>query len=135
MRRWLRLDRCLWLPIPDPRAPAIAIPQPHHQPSYIAAALEPGRHPEPWFLPGGTPKGVSLHRIDAGLDTGDLLGQRRLWFGPAETLASSYERLRREVESFFAESWPSLIDGRLPAKPQEGEGSIHSAAEKRDILP
>src|SRR4051812_7901162 len=49
-----------------------------------------GADPNLWSWLEGTPKGVSLHRIDAGLDTGDLLGQRRLWFGPAETLASSY---------------------------------------------
>lgn len=84
-----------------------------------------GSHPNVWSFYDDTPKGVTIHFIDPGIDTGDIVAQRELQFSPDDTLASSYSHLRRAVESLFREVWPAIRDGTAPRQPQLREGSHH----------
>ena len=93
-----------------------------------------GADPNLWSWIDDTPKGVTIHRIDAGLDTGDILVQEPVTFGPAETLASSYAALRGAIEALFARAWPDLRDGRVAPRAQTGPGSSHSARDKEALL-
>lgn len=70
-----------------------------------------GSHPNVWSFIEDTPKGVSIHYIDAGIDTGDIIAQREVAFTGIETLVTSYERLRDEVEALFHEVWPAIREG------------------------
>lgn len=87
-----------------------------------------------WSWLDDTPKGVSIHYVDAGVDTGDILVQRETPFTEIETLATSYEKLRRDMEALFDETWPDIRDGRLRAQPQSGNGSIHRKNDSASIL-
>jgi|APTNR8051073442_1049403.scaffolds.fasta_scaffold01719_12 methionyl-tRNA formyltransferase len=89
-----------------------------------------GSDPNFWSFFDDTPKGVSIHRIDRGIDTGALLAQERLAFGPEETLARSYAALRQAVEALFARSWPAIRAGLQPAHRQKGVGTYHRSADK-----
>jgi methionyl-tRNA formyltransferase len=93
-----------------------------------------GADPNLWSWIEGTPKGVTIHEIDGGIDTGPILVQRHVEFGQTETLASSYQRLRDEVEELFAEFWPAIRSGETVATHQPPGGSCHRAAEGRAIL-
>lgn len=84
-----------------------------------------GYHPNLWSFYDDTPKGVTIHFIDPGIDTGDIVAQRELRFSPDDTLASSYSHLRRAVESLFREAWPAIRDGTAPRQPQRRDGSHH----------
>lgn len=58
-----------------------------------------------------TPKGVTIHQIDEGLDTGPILAQKRIIFDESkETFASSYEKLILEIQMLFKENWSSISD-------------------------
>lgn len=82
----------------------------------------------------GTPKGVTIHLVDRGLDTGDILCQREVFFDEErETFASSYERLLEEIQELFRESWEAIRSGRLESRRQEGEGSFHRMRELEAI--
>lgn len=59
-----------------------------------------------WF--DGTYKGISIHHIDAGLDTGPVIARRILSPPNTMTLRECYEYLRTELENLFAEKWPSI---------------------------
>jgi methionyl-tRNA formyltransferase len=87
-----------------------------------------------WSWLEDTPKGVSIHYIDAGVDTGDVLTQRETAFSDDETLATSYEKLRRDMEALFEETWPAIRDGKIRAKPQTGNGSVHRKKDSAAIL-
>ena len=89
-----------------------------------------GSDPNFWSFFDDTPNGVSIHRIDRGLDTGALLAQEGLGFGPNETLANSYAKLRDAVETLFARSWPAIRDGLQPLREQHGRGSYHRSLDK-----
>ena len=77
-----------------------------------------------------TPKGVTIHLVDKGLDTGDILCQREISFDEEkETFASSYDRLLQEIKALFRENWEKIKTGALEPVPQRGEGTSHKMKE------
>ncbi len=89
-----------------------------------------GADPNIWSFLENTPKGVTIHKIDAGLDTGDILVQEELVFNEAEeTLASSYAKLHEAIQDMFRANWKYLREKRIiPAKQKKG-GSCHKSAD------
>ena len=97
-----------------------------------------GADPNFWSWFDGTPKGVTIHEIDAGLDTGPVFAQREVAFLADDTLATSYDRLRAEMENLFNQSWIAIRDGDCKPAPQAGRGTSHRRADKAaffDALP
>jgi len=90
-----------------------------------------GAHSNVWAIFDGTPAGVSLHWIDTGVDTGDLIAQREVTVEPTDTGKSLYHKLERAGLALFQESWPALAARRAPrrAQPTDG-GSFHR---RRDL--
>lgn len=89
-----------------------------------------GADPNFWSWFDATPKGVTIHHIDAGVDTGDILAQRAVVFGDNETLATSYDKLRAAAIALFADSWPLIRTGKLPRQKQPQAGSSHRLKDK-----
>ena len=86
-----------------------------------------GADPNLWSFLEDTPKGVSIHLIDTGLDTGPLIAQRKMNFDPLkETLATSYSKLHAEIQALFRESWDMLLAGKMPGQSQQSGGSFHT---------
>lgn len=89
-----------------------------------------GADPNVWSFLKNTPKGVTIHLIDEGLDTGDILLQKQITFDEQhDTLNGSYNILQKEIQNLFMENWQNLSDGIIEAKVQEGEGSYHHSRE------
>ncbi|TCG06378.1 formyl transferase [Paraburkholderia steynii] len=89
-----------------------------------------GADPNLWSFLDETPKGVSIHLIDEGIDTGALLLQREVSFDEdSETLGSSYATLQQTIGELFMENWSSLRDGRIVPRAQSGAGTFHRASE------
>jgi hypothetical protein len=89
-----------------------------------------GAHPNFWALYENTPSGVTIHEIDAGIDTGPVCFQRYVNFAPAEnTLAQTHARLVRELEQLFVENIDALLSGDYSARPQRGIGSFHKVGD------
>jgi methionyl-tRNA formyltransferase len=51
----------------------------------------------PWALHNGDPLGVTVHFVDPGIDTGDIVAQRHIEVQPGDTLAS----LRRRADTLL----------------------------------
>lgn len=85
-----------------------------------------GAHPLFWAALEGTPIGVTIHEIDAGIDTGPICFQKKVPIDPEkETFSSGYNILIREMEELFIEKSSSLLAGGYVAEPQRGHGSLH----------
>ena len=73
----------------------------------------------------------SIHEIDKGLDTGDIIYQKEI---PIEkdkhTFASSYKLLIFEIEKLFSLNWENLREGKYQVRKQEIKGSYHK---KKDL--
>ena len=77
-----------------------------------------------------TPKGVTIHRMDSGLDTGDILCQKELFFDEKkETFATTYDKLLEEMKKLFQKNWQEIKDGSLEPVKQVGEGTYHRMRE------
>ena len=76
-----------------------------------------GTHPNYWSFKENTPKGVSIHFIDNGIDTGPILIQRKCSFNKNDTLYSSYRRLKKTIEDMFYESFEKIVMKKL-SKPK-----------------
>lgn len=84
-----------------------------------------GADPNYWSWIDNTPKGVTIHQIDKGIDTGDILAQVEVPMGLDETLASSYERLKIGMEDLFKAAWKNIRRGKTIPQKQKGVGSYH----------
>lgn len=89
-----------------------------------------GADPNLWSFLEDTPKGVTIHLLDEGVDTGKIIAQEAVSFSDSETLKTSYERLSRSIENLFGEIWIKWRDGQLEAYYQTGSGTFHYAKDK-----
>lgn len=92
-----------------------------------------GLAPNFWSHFENTPSGVTIHHIDEGIDTGDVIAQREVIFDrsprSAETLATSYYKLHEEIRQLFQEHWPEISAGLSSRRPQTAGGTYHSKAD------
>jgi len=93
-----------------------------------------GADPNLWSFLEDTPKGVTIHQIDQGIDTGDIYCQRKVEWQPGDTLRTTYERLTNTIEELFIESWSRIRSGVLQPIPQIGGGSMHCLSDKKPHL-
>ena len=91
-----------------------------------------GADPNLWSFLEDTPKGVSIHYVDEGLDTGNILVQKEILYQLEDTLRTSYDRLSQTIEKLFMEFWPHVRDDSLIAFPQQHEGTIHSRKDRKE---
>lgn len=85
-----------------------------------------GAHPNLWSFLERTPIGVTIHIIDSGIDTGDVLLQKEVYIDETkETLSSSYMILHKEIQELFISNWINIKNFNIDPKPQQSRGSIH----------
>ena len=85
-----------------------------------------GAHPNIWSFLDNTPKGVSIHLIDEGLDTGDILIQKELYIDEkTHTLQSSYDFLHAQIQDLFMENWNKIKNSEITPVAQTGKGTFH----------
>lgn len=88
-----------------------------------------GADPNFWSWFENTPKGVTIHQIDGGIDTGDIFIQKEVIFNNDVTLASSYEILRNEIEKLFIDNFDNIVNKTIIPKKQIGIGTFHVRAD------
>ena len=94
-----------------------------------------GCNPNVWSFLDDTPKGVTIHYINEGIDTGDIIVQKKVNIDvKKETLKSSYEILHREIQKLFKENWDMIKNSYLIPQPQTG-GTIHFKNESDKFEP
>ena len=72
------------------------------------------------------PYGVSIHFINEGLDTGNLISRKLVQPGPKDTLRTFYTKLLSATEELFFESFPKIMHGQTGGVPQEQLGEINT---------
>ncbi len=92
-----------------------------------------GADPNLWSFIDNTPKGVTIHYIDSGIDTGDIIVQREVTIESCSTLATSYQQLSEAIEDLFKDNWETIRTGRCGRTPQTGSGSYHSRADRAAV--
>ena len=90
-----------------------------------------GSNPNFWAWVDGTPHGVTIHQMNAGIDTGPILTQRPVQMEAREhTLSTSYDLLQSEMLRLFVDMWLAKPDWDAQDKcPQGLGGTSHTQAE------
>lgn len=94
-----------------------------------------GSSPNFWSFIDDTPKGVTIHYINKGLDKGNILIQKECFFDEKnETFESTYNQLSEQIKMLLYSNWDKIKSGDIVAKPQIGIGSYHNTIELKEIL-
>ena len=92
-----------------------------------------GAAPIQWAIANGEAvTGVTSMRIDAGMDTGDIILQRETPIAPDETTPQLAERLAELGAPLIAETLRGLRDGTLTPKPQDHSGATLAPLLKKE---
>lgn len=95
-----------------------------------------GWHTPTWAIWEGTPYGATLHFMDEGMDTGDIIHQKQIEILPNDTADTLYKRVMKLEFEVFKEAWPSLVSSTYSRKPQPlKEGSAHKKIDITSIQP
>jgi methionyl-tRNA formyltransferase len=92
-----------------------------------------GAYPNVWSIIERTPAGVTLHFVDPGVDTGDIITQREVPVLPTDTGAALYARLEEAAVSLFQSAWPAIRAGAITRSPQPPGGTSHRLADVEHI--
>lgn len=91
-----------------------------------------GADPNLWSYLEDTPKGVTIHHLDEGIDTGDIIFQKEVDLSHCKTLKSSYDCLQLEIQNLFYEKWDEIKRSIAPRIKQDlKKGSLHKSADKQ----
>ena len=92
-----------------------------------------GAAPIQWAIANGDAEtGVTLMKMDAGLDTGPVLSTRRTPILPADDSQILHDRLARIGAELLVETIPDYVAGKTPPQPQPSEGSSYAAKIKKE---
>ncbi len=116
--------------------PQSIIDIPPHGIVNVHASLLPryrGAAPVQWAIARGeTATGVTTMRIDAGLDTGDILLQRETAIGPEETALELTQRLAAMGADLLVETLAGLERGEVVPRPQNSVAATFAPVLKKE---
>lgn len=85
-----------------------------------------GANPNVWSIVEETPAGVTLHYMDEGIDTGEILAQKRVEKNFSDTGKTLHKRLEDGQVDLFKQAWPDMVAGDLTKQEQkEAAGTYH----------
>jgi methionyl-tRNA formyltransferase len=91
-----------------------------------------GADPNLWSWIDETPKGVTIHYIDPGIDTGDIIVQEKVDLPSEETLRSSYALLQHRIQKLFFKHWRHIRDGHCHRVQHRG-GTFHTTRDRETV--
>jgi methionyl-tRNA formyltransferase len=75
-----------------------------------------------------------MHYIDAGIDTGDVIAQRRVLVEPIDTGENLYHKLEDACIELFKDTWPLIRSGQTHRFSQnKGTGTYHRTKDVESI--
>lgn len=113
------------------RAPLLSLPRggfANTHPSLLPYGR--GKHYNFWSIVDRVPFGVSLHTVDDGIDSGDIVAQSELPYGWEDTGGSLYRRATEAMLTLVQETYPKLRGLDFETRPQDlASGTFHRASE------
>jgi methionyl-tRNA formyltransferase len=92
-----------------------------------------GAAPIQWAIADGEPEtGVTIMKMDAGLDTGPILSTRRTPILPTDDSQILHDRLAQLGAELLVETIPGYVAGKISPQPQPAEGSTYAAKIKKE---
>ena len=88
-----------------------------------------GAHPNFWSFIENTPAGVSIHKIDKGIDTGDVILRKKIYFNTSlnkfSTFKKTYNFLFLEAEKLFKKNFNKIYNKKYKKILSNHKGTFH----------
>jgi methionyl-tRNA formyltransferase len=84
------------------------------------------------ILNGETETGVTIMKMDAGLDTGEIISQARTPILPTDDSQILHDRLAQRGAELLVETIPDYVAGKITPQPQPIEGASYAAKIKKE---
>ena len=88
-----------------------------------------GAHPNFWSFIENTPAGVSIHKIDKGIDTGNIILRKKIYFNISfnkfSTFKKTYNFLFLEAEKFFKKNFNKIYNKKYKKILSNHKGTFH----------
>jgi methionyl-tRNA formyltransferase len=84
------------------------------------------------ILAGDHETGITIMKMDAGVDTGPVLSQRVVPIADNETGESLFEKMDVQGADLLIETLPGYISGELAPKPQPKDGATYAPMLKKE---
>jgi methionyl-tRNA formyltransferase len=84
------------------------------------------------ILAGDEQAGVTIMKMDPGVDTGPTYTQRSLRIEATDTAITLSEKLSQLGADLLVESLPGILSGEIPPKPQPEEGVTYASMLKKE---
>ena len=85
-----------------------------------------GRASIPWaILKNLRSTGVTLFKLDEGVDTGPILAQQNVPISASETANDLYRSIASAHVSLIRSTWPNLVDGSFTLRPQDQSSATY----------
>jgi methionyl-tRNA formyltransferase len=92
-----------------------------------------GAAPIQWAILNGDPEtGVTIMKIDVGLDTGDIVSQARTAITQEDTSQTLHDRLAQMGAELLVQTIPGYVSGAVIPRPQPAEGAVHARKIKKE---
>lgn len=93
-----------------------------------------GGNPNVWSIVDDTPAGVTIHWMDSGIDTGDIIAREKVQVEFSDTGKDLYEKLEDAQVEIFQDVWPDILSGEVSEMSQsEDAGTSHRASEFEEL--
>ena len=83
-------------------------------------------------LAGDEETGVTIMKMDVGLDTGPMLAMKRIRIKPDDTAGSLFEALSTLGADLLIETLPAYMEGKLTPQPQPADGATYAPMLKKE---
>ncbi|MBN8655338.1 MAG: methionyl-tRNA formyltransferase [Anaerolineae bacterium] len=83
-------------------------------------------------LAGDEETGVTIMKMDVGLDTGPMLAMKKIRIKPDDTAGSLFEALATLGADLLIETLPAYMEGKLTPQPQPEEGMTYAPMLKKE---
>jgi len=84
------------------------------------------------LLNGDKVTGITIMKMDAGVDTGPILSQKQIEILPDDTAGSLSERLSRLGAELLIEILPEYLSGSIQPKPQDSDLATYAGMLKKE---
>ena len=92
-----------------------------------------GAAPIQWAIANGdTETGVTIMKMDVGLDTGPVISQRRTAIQPEDNSAALHDRLAQLGAELLVQTIPDYVAGKIRPVAQPDAGASHAAKIKKE---
>jgi methionyl-tRNA formyltransferase len=92
-----------------------------------------GKSPNVWCIVEDTPAGATLHYMDEGVDTGDIIARKKAEKRFDDTGKDLHRRLEEAQFELFVETWREIESGDVETTTQNEEGTYHEQREFEEL--